>query len=248
MGGGRLRARVAAIGEWAGPSAALSRCLKLPRLFWPICERSWGAGLKGLSVKVFRAPPRGSMRSFVEARPLPESGVVSSLQLKNDQNRIRRRQTAGAAVRACGPRPARWTTTTATSSSVGCAARCEHIGLLQLACASCQRPCRRRSRWTMRVGEDREQAVRRFVHEKKHTEAAALIDAAHGARPLSTRIHAFFAPFLPQKRETVYSFAPSGYAARHLRLYAVRQAWPHGRGMWCGIAFRDPSFGQGGSS
>ena len=62
----------------------------------------------------------------------------------------------------------------------------------------------------IRVDEDREQAVRRFVHEKKHTEAAALIDAAHGARPLSTRIHAFFAPFLPQKRETVYSFAPDG--------------------------------------
>ena len=63
----------------------------------------------------------------------------------------------------------------------------------------------------MRVGvEDREQAVRRFVHDKNHTEAAALIDAAHGARPLSTRIHAFFAPFLPQKRETVYSFAPDG--------------------------------------
>ena len=63
---------------------------------------------------------------------------------------------------------------------------------------------------TMRVDEDREQAVRRFVHDKNHTEAAALIDAAHGARPLSTRIHAFFAPFLPQKRETVYSFAPDG--------------------------------------
>ena len=63
---------------------------------------------------------------------------------------------------------------------------------------------------TMRVDEDREQAVRRFVHDKKHTAAAALIDAAHGARPLSTRIHAFFAPFLPQKRETVYSFAPDG--------------------------------------
>ena len=62
----------------------------------------------------------------------------------------------------------------------------------------------------IRVGEDREQAVRRFVHDKNHTEAAALIDAAHGARPLSTRIHAFFAPFLPQKRETVYSFAPDG--------------------------------------
>ena len=44
---------------------------------------------------------------------------------------------------------------------------------------------------TMRVDEDREQAVRRFVHEKKHTEAAALIDAVHGARPLSSRIHVF---------------------------------------------------------
>ena len=62
----------------------------------------------------------------------------------------------------------------------------------------------------MRVDEDREQAVRRFVHDKKHTEAAALIDAVHGACPCSTRIHAFFAPFLPQKRETVYSFAPDG--------------------------------------
>ena len=53
---------------------------------------------------------------------------------------------------------------------------------------------RKSSRATVkiRVGEDREQAVRRFVHEKKHTAAAALIDSAHGARPLSTRIHALF--------------------------------------------------------
>ena len=32
----------------------------------------------------------------------------------------------------------------------------------------------------IRVDEDREQAVRRFVHDKKHTAAAALIDSAHG--------------------------------------------------------------------
>ena len=54
----------------------------------------------------------------------------------------------------------------------------------------------------MRVGvEDREQAVRRFVHEKKHTEAAALIDAVHGARPLSSRLHVFFCACL-RKRES----------------------------------------------
>ena len=192
---------VGACGRERGPDwavGALSRCLKLPRLFRPICERSWGVGLKGLSVKVFRAPPRGSMRSFVEARPLPESGVVSSLQLKNDQNRIRRRQTAGAAVRGCGPRPARWTMTTATSSSVGCAARRGPIGISSSTCASCRRPCRRPSRCE-RVDEDREQAVRRFVHDKNHTEAAALIDAAHGARPLSTRIHAFLRLSFPRR-------------------------------------------------
>ena len=62
----------------------------------------------------------------------------------------------------------------------------------------------------IRVGEDREQAVRRFVHDKNHTEAAALIDAAHGARLLSTRVHAFFAPVLPRKSETLSSFAPDG--------------------------------------
>ena len=51
----------------------------------------------------------------------------------------------------------------------------------------------------MRVDEDREQAVRRFVHDKNHTEAAALIDAAHGARPLSTRIHAFLRLSFPRR-------------------------------------------------
>ena len=58
----------------------------------------------------------------------------------------------------------------------------------------------------MRVGvEDREQAVRRYVHERKHTEAAALIDAAHGARPLSTMIHVFFSASASAKQRPDFS-------------------------------------------
>ena len=58
----------------------------------------------------------------------------------------------------------------------------------------------------MRVGvEDREQAVRRFVHERKHTEAAALIDAAHGACPLSTMIHVFFSASASAKQRPDFS-------------------------------------------
>ena len=37
----------------------------------------------------------------------------------------------------------------------------------------------------IRVDEDREQAVRRFVHEKEHMEAAALIDAVHVGRVMA---------------------------------------------------------------
>ena len=94
-------AAVEACGRVRGPDwsvGSVVRCLKLPRLFRPTCERSNGGTSNETLKKLFRAPPQGRRRNFLEGTPSSESGEASALHLKNDQNRFRPRQTAGAAV------------------------------------------------------------------------------------------------------------------------------------------------------
>ena len=84
---------VGACGRERGPDwavGALSRGLKLPRPFWPICERSNRGTFWGLAERLLGAPPQGSMRNFAECTQVSGSGVASVMHSKSDQNQFSR--------------------------------------------------------------------------------------------------------------------------------------------------------------